>query len=92
MAITKIKSGNGLSGSGLGHPLAMGVTGPGCKFVGRTMPQDVDRTSINTKGEEVGEVGSKKVPSNVGMKAHKTGGMSRKGAGGIGAFKATGTK
>lgn len=89
--IRKITAGHGLSGSGLGHPENMGVTGPGGKFMGRTMPQDVNRDMINTKGKEVGEVGSKSVPKNVGMKAHKTGGMSRKGAGGVGAFKATGT-
>lgn len=91
MAINKIKSGHGLEGSGLGHPENMGVTGPGGNFSGRTMPQDIKRNS-STNGQEVGEVGSKKVPSNVGMSKHKTGGMSRKGSGGVGYFKATGTK
>ena len=90
MGIKKIMSGHGLQGSGQGHPENMGVTGPGGKFSGRKYPMDDDRTDITDK-EEVGEVGSKKVPGNVGMKPHKTGGMSRKGAGGIGAFKATGT-
>jgi len=88
--IMKVKYGHGFEGSGLGHPLASGRVGPGGNFVGRTMPQDVERNDITDK-EEVDEVGSKKVPSNVGMSKHKTGGMSRKGAGGIGAFKATGT-
>lgn len=83
MAITKIKSGHGLDGSGLGHPLSAGVVGPGGKFVGRTHPMDGDRTSITDKGQ-VGEVGSKKVPGNVGMKSGKTGGMSRKSKGAVG--------
>lgn len=86
MAITKIKSGHGLEGSGLGHPENMGVSGPGGKFSGRTMPQDIDR-KVNSYSD--GNSGPK--VGNVGMKAHKTGGMSRKGAGGVGAFKATGT-
>lgn len=91
MKINKITSGHGLSGSGQGHPENMGVTGPGGKFSGRKYPMDNDRTDINTKGQEVGEVGSKKVPSNVGMKPHKTGGMSRKSAGvvGTGGYKGT---
>lgn len=83
MAIRKITEGHGLSGSGLGHPENMGVTGPGGKFSGRTMPQDIARNST-TNGQEVGEVGSKKVPSSVGMKAVKTGGMSRKGNSNVG--------
>lgn len=90
MAIKKITSGHGLSGSGLGHPENMGVTGPGGKFSGRTMPQDIKRNS-STNGQEVGEVGSRKVPGNVGMKPHKTGGMSRKDRGvvGYGNYKGT---
>lgn len=91
MGIKTIKSGNGLSGAGLGHPLSMGATGPGGSFQGRTMPQDTGRTNISTNGKEVGEVGSKKVPGNVGIKNRETGGMSRKGKGGVGYFKAKGT-
>ena len=88
MAIKSIKEGHGLSGSGLGHPLSMGVTGPGKSFTGRTMPQDTDRKVGDMC--EVGEVGSKKV-GNVGMSKHKTGGMSRKGNSSIGYSKPKGT-
>ncbi len=83
MGITKIVSGHGLKGSGQGHPENMGVTGPGGKFSGRKYPMDNDRTMVTDK-EEVGEVGSKPVPKNVGMKPHKTGGMSRKSSGNVG--------
>lgn len=79
----KVKSGWGLEGSGSGHPKQMGVTGPGGNFVGTKFGMDNDRTSVSDKGE-VGEVGSRKVPSNVGMSKHKTGGMSRKGSGKVG--------
>lgn len=85
--ILNIKGGNGMMGSGLGHPENMGVTGPGGKFMGRTMPQDIERKVGGYSGEESGP----KVPMNVGMKPHKTGGMSRKGAGVVGATKAKGT-
>ena len=88
-SIKKISAGHGLSGSGLAHPLEKGCVGPESSFTGRTMPQDTDRKVVDM---EVGEVGSKKVPSNVGMGKHKTGGMSRlKGASGVGPFKAKGT-
>ncbi len=80
MAINKITAGHGLSGSGLGHPENMGVTGPGGKFSGRTMPQDTNRSVNSTSGDNNGPV-----PSGVGMKAGKTGGMSRKGKGSVGA-------
>lgn len=90
MAISKITSGHGLSGSGLGHPENMGVSGPGGKFMGRTMPQDIKRNS-STNGQEVGEVGSKKVPGNIGIKQDRTGGMKRKFAGVVGPTKGSGT-
>lgn len=90
MAINKIKAGHGLAGSGLGHPENMGVVGPGGKFMGRTHPVDNARTV--TDNEEVDEVGSKKVPANVGMKPHKTGGMSRKDRGVVGPGDYKGTK
>ena len=84
---TKIAGGHGMTGSGVGHPKAMGVTGPGGNFVGTTMPQDVARNVGETSGENSG----KAVPGNVGMKPHKTGGMSRKSAGvvGTGGYKGT---
>ena len=87
-AIKKVSAGHGLSGSGLGHPLESGCVGPETSFTGRTMPQDTDRKVVDM--DEVGEVGSKKV-GNVGMKAHKTGGMSRKGNSSIGPGKPKGT-
>lgn len=80
MAITKITSGHGLSGSGLGHPENMGVTGPGGKFTGRTMPQDISRKVSGTSSGDSG----KPVPSDVGMKKMKTGGMSKQGSGNVG--------
>ena len=91
MAIKSIKEGHGLSGSGLGHPLESGCVGPETKFTGRTMPQDTDRKAGDMG--EVGEVGNKKVPKNVGIKKPNTGGMSRlkSGASGVGPFKAKGT-
>ena len=89
MAISKIKDGHGLSGSGLGHPLEKGCVGPETSFTGRTMPQDVDRKVVDM--DEVGEVGSKRVPKNVGIKKTETGGMSRKGKSGVGPFVSKGT-
>ena len=91
MAIKSIKSGHGLSGAGLGHPLEAGCVGPETSFTGRTMPQDTDRKVVDM--DEVGEVGNKKVPKNVGIKKPNTGGMSRlkSGASGVGPFKAKGT-
>lgn len=87
--ITVIKSGHGLSGSGLAHPENMGVTGPGGKFAGRTMPQDVDR-KVNTYS---GSASGPKVPGGVGIKnTSRTGGQGRKFAGVVGASKAMGTK
>ena len=89
--IKKICAAHGFEGAGLGHPLSSGVTGPGKSFTGRTMPQDTDR-KVGDMGE-VGEVGNKKVPKNVGIKKPNTGGMSRlkSGASGVGPFKAKGT-
>ena len=87
-AIKKVSTAHGFSGSGLGHPLSSGVTGPGKSFTGRTMPQDTERKAGDMG--EVGEVGSKKV-GNVGMSKHKTGGMSRKGNSSIGYSKPKGT-
>lgn len=73
----KITAGHGLSGSGLGHPENMGVTGPGGKFSGRKMPQDTER--------KVGEYSdAAPMPKKVGMKV-KTGGQSRKDNGVVGA-------
>lgn len=88
-AIKKVSTAHGFSGSGLGHPLEKGCVGPETSFTGRTMPQDTDRKVMDM--DEVGEVGSKKVPSNVGMSKHKTGGMSRKGNSSIGPGKPKGT-
>lgn len=86
--ITQVKSGHGLSGSGLAHPENMGVTGPGGKFSGRTMPQDIERKVNTYSGSNSGP----KVPGNVGIKQDRTGGQKRKFAGVVGASKASGTK
>lgn len=86
--ITKITAGHGLSGSGLAHPENMGVTGPGGKFMGRTMPQDTERKVDTYSGSNSGP----KVSGNVGIGQRRTGGMNRKFAGVVGAVKATGTK
>lgn len=80
MAIKKISAGHGLSGSGLGHPENMGVTGPGGKFMGRTMSQDIERKVSTYSGSDSGP----SVPGNVGVKQKRTGGMNRKFAGNVG--------
>lgn len=86
--ITPIKSGHGLSGSGLAHPLQTGVTGPGGSFVGRTTPQDIKRTASSYSDG----VSGPPVPGNVGIKENRTGGMKRKFAGAVGPGSYTGTK
>lgn len=88
MRAKSVKGGNGMSGSGLGHPLVMGVTGPGGKFSGTMNPQDIERKVSGYSGEESGP----SVPKNVGISQRRTGGMNRKFAGVVGATQAKGTK
>ncbi len=90
MGATSIKSGSGLTGSGLGHPENMGAMGPGGNFKGRTSPQDIGRkTSSNAVGSN-GVRGSN--DGNPGVKPGQTGGQSRKNRGKVGSQKATGSK
>lgn len=76
----KITSGHGLTGAGKGHPPMAGVTGPGGTFVGTTTPQDIDRKVSDNNNTDKG----KKVSGNSAVKPGMTGGMSRKGKGGVG--------
>lgn len=78
--IKSIKAGHGLSGSGLGHPLALGVTGPGGKFTGRTMTQDIER---KTSMSQISNEGPRN-PKIGGAKTGRTGGQGRKFAGNVG--------
>lgn len=89
MGATPIKKGNGLTGSGLGHPESMGVVGPTCYFKSRKNPQDIQRKTSMSQTED-GPRGSN--DGNKGVKPGQTGGMSRKGRGKMAYEKATGTK
>ncbi len=79
--MVSVKSGHGLSGTGKGHPPTMGVTGPGGSFVGTTTPQDTNRSVSDNNNTDT----NKGKSGNSQAKPGKTGGMSRKGMGVVGA-------